>query len=153
MEGAPKIPIPEATNKNEALKSDWSELKVEAPTRLENRLEEIKGFEQMKSVEKVLALKELQETLAAEGNQNRYVDELLAERIMVEMEATDDATRSEYKLPLRTPQERQKQSTEPLPEKSPDWYNKILGYPPEKGDGVGVDQQQELSPGQLRAAA
>jgi len=165
MEGAPKMPTPEAANRNKSPEavasvenlSDWRELKEQAPNQFEkelkNKFDDVESFEEMEPVEKALALKELQEKLVSEGNQNRYVDELVAERIAFEMEATDDVTRSEFKLPLRSPLERQQESTETFNEESPDWYNEILGYTPQAGNGVKVDQQQELSPGQQRAAA
>ena len=167
MEGAPKKFIPEAANKNEAPLdqvennveqfSDWRERRDDAYEQAQTRIEKIAGYETMESGERIHALKALQETLAQEGNVNRFIDQMVAAEIKVEMDDMSDIERLAYGLPLRTPAERSESNVVEFP-KDPanSGYAHTLDYRhavilPE--NQVKVDQVAEVAPGVQKHAA
>jgi len=128
--------------------ADWRELRDRAPEKARQLIENVSGFETMKPGEQIIALQALKVELA-DDNTNRFIDRVIAGEIATRMDTMADVTRSEYELPLRTPNERVEVAANSMPE-VPEYP---LPYTPKAGDGVGVDQVAELAPGVQKYAA
>jgi len=144
MEGQPKRTVAIERENNVENLADWRALKERAPQAAERRIASITGFAEMEVGAQVVSLQALQNELA-EDNSNRFVGQVVAEKIAERMDDMSDAGRLHYRLPLRTPAERTSEKTTPFP-KSPmnEEYTKYLDYTHAANDpnAPKVDEEQ-----------